>query len=560
MTSEAFGSPRPRVSALARFVNRAFSGGPRSAVVANQLPFAFTFLVVVVLVRLTSRTAFETPEFLIGAAIGVAATVAAAAVPWPRRTSLLILAIPLADFVAIGLTRSATLQVIGALGLLCIFPAVWLAYHFYWKGVLLGTAATVVVLVVPDLTTGADFDLKFWFRVLLLPFIVLMLGAAIAVVTEYWRVQQAELRDNEKSARRASQLLETIIDTVDIGLLTIDADGNDVLYNRRQLQFHDLASPNDAVDPTEAGHFLFDVDTAAPIPVADRPVVRTIAGEMLTDFQMAMGRDPLQRRIVSVTSRPILDDDGAADGAVIAFQDVTEMNAAMRSKDSFVATVSHELRTPLTSIIGYLSLIDDGREDGDYDLPPEVVGHLAVISRNAEQLLLLVSDLLTTAQAEAGSLRFRMTDVRIDQLATRALESFRPRASAADVTLKVEIDPTPIQSGDHGRLSQVLDNVLSNAIKYTRPGGTVLVRVEATGSASVVTVTDSGIGMSSADVGMLFTKFFRADTARENAIPGIGLGLVISKAIVDGHEGSIVVTSTLGVGTTIQVTLPRLGA
>lgn len=558
MTSEAFGSPRPRVSALARLVNRAFSGSPRSAVVANQFPFAFTFLVVIVLVRLTSPTAFETPEFLLGAATGIAATVAAVVAPWPRRTSLLIMAIPLADFVAIGLTRGATMQTIGALGLLCVFPAVWLAYQLYWKGVLLGTAATVAVLVVPEVTTDDPFDLRFWFRVLLLPFIILMLGAAVAVVTEYWRVQQADLRDNAKSASRASQLLETIIDTVDIGLLTIDAHGNDVLYNRRQLQFHDLASPDDSTDFTEAGHQLFDVEGGAPLPAADRPVARAIAGEMLTDFQMAMGRDPLQRRIVSVTSRQILDDDGASDGVVIAFQDVTEINAAMRSKDSFVATVSHELRTPLTSIIGYLSLIDDGHEDGDYDLPPEVVGHLAVISRNAEQLLLLVSDLLTTAQAEAGSLRFRMTDVRIDQLATRALESFRPRASSADVTLKLEIDPTPVQSGDHGRLSQVFDNLLSNAIKYTLPGGTVQVRVETTGSASIVTVTDSGIGISRDDVSLLFTKFFRADSARDNAIPGIGLGLVISKAIVDGHGGTISLASELGKGTTIRVALPHL--
>jgi signal transduction histidine kinase len=303
---------------------------------------------------------------------------------------------------------------------------------------------------------------------------------------------------------------------------------------------------------------MFEMDRTTPVPAQERPTYLAVHGETLTDRTMWLGDDPSTRRAVSVASHEIIDEAGQRHGTIVAVHDITEMIRAMRTKDDFVATVSHELRTPLTSIIGYLDLITDGEEDEEFELPEEVKSYLAVVSRNAEQLLVLVSDLLLTAQAESGTLRFRMSDVRIDQLAQRAIDSFKPRADAAGVTVKQNIDETSVQHADHARISQVIDNLLSNAIKYTRPGGSVRVLVTAKPDATVLTVADTGIGMDPRDLSSLFQKFFRAESARTNAIAGVGLGLVITKAIVDGHQGTIDVKSVLGMGTTVTVTLPRL--
>ena len=223
-----------------------------------------------------------------------------------------------------------------------------------------------------------------------------------------------------------------------------------------------------------------------------------------------------------------------------------------RMKDEFVALVSHELRTPLTSIRGYLELVMDDAEH----LPAETQEHLEIVGRNADRLLHLVGDLLLVAQAEAGKLAFDWVAVKLVPLVEQCVRAARPAAEAADVELRLSSEDSEPIVGDPARIAQLLDNLISNAIKFTPAGGHVDVLVSACAGSAVVEVRDTGFGIAPEDQEQLFERFFRTQSATGKAIAGTGLGLSIAKAIVEAHQGSITVESAEGQGTTFRVELP----
>jgi signal transduction histidine kinase len=224
-----------------------------------------------------------------------------------------------------------------------------------------------------------------------------------------------------------------------------------------------------------------------------------------------------------------------------------------RMKDDFVASVSHELRTPLTSIRGYLELVLDG-EAGD--LRDEQREFLAIVDRNADRLLHVVGDLLFVAQVGAGRIALEASPTDVEEVVREAAEAARPAAAAKGIKLELDVDGIGELTADRARLAQVLDNLISNAVKFTPSGGCVAVRSSRDGDVAIVEVSDTGMGISEEDQGKLFQRFFRADSATDQAIQGTGLGLAIVKAIVEAHDGAISVVSASGKGTTFRVELP----
>jgi PAS domain S-box-containing protein len=220
-------------------------------------------------------------------------------------------------------------------------------------------------------------------------------------------------------------------------------------------------------------------------------------------------------------------------------------------KDEFVALVSHELRTPLTSIRGYLELIT---EDGN--LTGEQTRFLETIDRNAQRLQRVVGDLLFCAQVEAGRLTLDSERVDVNAIVEDALHAVHPSAATKSLTLTMALEELPEIQGDRARLAQVLDNFISNAVKFTPSGGTVTVKTLAQAGEIEIVVSDTGIGIPADEIPNLFQRFFRAHRATEDAIPGTGLGLAIAKAIVVGHGGRIRVESAVGTGTTFRIILP----
>jgi PAS domain S-box-containing protein len=229
-----------------------------------------------------------------------------------------------------------------------------------------------------------------------------------------------------------------------------------------------------------------------------------------------------------------------------------KLRALDDAKTQFLATVSHELRTPLTSIVSFSELI---RGEAEL-LTPEGVHFLDIIERNAYRLLRLVSDLLLLSRLEAGALPLELAPVSIPALVTEAVRSASVRALKRGVTVDAETaDGGPIDA-DHERLLQVLDNLITNGVKFSQRDGLVHVMANWDGRGWRIDVADSGIGIPPGEIGNLFDRFVRATNARTAGLPGTGLGLSIVKAIVELHGGDVSVQSTLGRGTTVSVYLP----
>ena len=233
---------------------------------------------------------------------------------------------------------------------------------------------------------------------------------------------------------------------------------------------------------------------------------------------------------------------------------LTEQNERLReadrTKDEFVALISHDLRTPLTSIIGYAEL---ALED---DLDDDARMYVEVIARNADRLLVLVNDLLFVARLQAGELSLEQGDVELGGLVRETMQAHEPRAAAKGILLTSDLADVPPLHADQGRLLQVLDNLLSNALKFTPNGGSVHVSLRCDGGVARLEVTDTGIGIAPEDQRRLFQRFFRAGSAVERQLPGTGLGLYIARVIAEAHDGSLSVRSELGTGSTFTFELP----
>jgi signal transduction histidine kinase len=230
-----------------------------------------------------------------------------------------------------------------------------------------------------------------------------------------------------------------------------------------------------------------------------------------------------------------------------------ELHELDRMKDDFVASVSHELRTPLTSIQGYLELVLDGEAGA---LTNEQREFLSIVDRNADRLLHVVGDLLFVAQVKAGGIALEAGPTDVEEVVRQAAEAARPAATEKGIELELDVDGIGELTADRARLAQVLDNLISNAIKFTPSGGRVAVRSSRDGDVAILEVSDTGMGISEEDQEKLFQRFFRADSATDQAIQGTGLGLAIVKAIVEAHDGAISVVSASGKGTTFRVELP----
>jgi signal transduction histidine kinase/ActR/RegA family two-component response regulator len=230
-----------------------------------------------------------------------------------------------------------------------------------------------------------------------------------------------------------------------------------------------------------------------------------------------------------------------------------EAEAANRTKDEFLTTVSHELRTPLTSMLGWTRLLRSGKLEKDI-----AERALESIERNAKSQAQLVEDILDVSRIIVGKLRLDIIPVELAPVIKGAVETIRPAAAAKSIDLKVELDASvgPVL-GDPDRLQQITWNLLSNAVKFTARQGCITIRLEQVGSNALITVSDTGIGISPELLPYVFDRFRQADSTSTRRYGGLGLGLAIVRHLVELHGGAVHAQSPgEGQGATFSVLLP----
>ena len=244
-----------------------------------------------------------------------------------------------------------------------------------------------------------------------------------------------------------------------------------------------------------------------------------------------------------------------ADGSsLIRFVDRSEARAAEQMRVDFVANASHELRTPLATLIGYTETL---REQGDEIDPETRERFLSVVHDEARRMQRVVEDLISLSRIEAEKFTAPTDAVALEPLIDQALESARRMAAERDSELQREVDADlPPIAADRSQVLQLLDNLLTNALRYGEPGTPVTVTAGAEGPMVRLSVADQGEGIGPEHVARVTERFYRVDTSRSRSLGGTGLGLSIVKHIVERHRGRLSIDSRVGIGTTIHVLLP----
>ncbi len=536
--------------------------GPRFQVALCQLPVTVILGAMAIAAPAVWPTLIENGVFIASIALMGALFLSCFLVPWERLPANAYLVIPILDLVVIGLARNGAVPAVAGLGVLAIFPVIWLSASgsFARTSIFLsffGPLLIAMPTVVQKFPRISPSDIA---TAILLPLMMLAVSLAIRFASANVRVQRqrlekkdAELRELLIESRDRERLLKTVLDTIDVGIVAVAADGQTVLVNGQQKIFQQPASPATSVPgQNESQPLIFGQDRVTPLPPDKRPIQRAIAGETFADYLVWIGEGPAQRA-VSTAARIIKNDDGGFSGAVIVFSDVTGLVEALSAKEELISNVSHEFRSPLMSVLGNVDLVLDEADS----LTPSGVQRLEVVQRNAERLLSLVSDLLVSASTVL-SVHPRRTDLA--GLIETTIGSAQAQADATNVSLSTNV-PVPLWAhADPLRIAQALDNLVSNAIKYSPDGGAVTVSASSNEQWVQLQVQDTGMGISEEESERIFTRFFRTQAARNADIPGVGLGLSITKTIVERHGGRISCASKPGAGTTFTVTLPAEGA
>jgi two-component system, OmpR family, phosphate regulon sensor histidine kinase PhoR len=489
-----------------------------------------------------------------GVVLVLAATALAVSIGHDSVTARLTVVVPILDILGVGFMRVLPDTTIG---LALIFPAIWLGLQFGRRGVGVAVVAMLLSFVPAGLVRDIEWnELARWGQGLVLTVIC---SLVVAVTAELWQSKVGEAAEAQRMLERAvadsaeqRRFNEAILNSVDVGLLALDARGRVHSMNPRHQRFMELAYPGGHEGSSDPKGYTFAADGFTELAREEQPTWRAVHGETLRDYMIWVGEDPRMRRAFAVSVSPFFTPAGEFDGAVLAYHDVTELMNAVRLKDEFVATVSHELRTPLTSIVGYVDvLLEDVSE-----IPPDARPFLMTVQRNARRLHRLVDDLLSDA-LKLGKAELHLGRISLAGVVRTSAVEAEKMAMQNGLAFELDSGRSLLEvSGDAERLAQVIDNIFNNAIKFTPRGGRVACRILRDGDQAVVQISDTGRGIPPEELEDVFVKFFRSPGVQSDAIPGTGIGLAISKAIVEAHGGTIDLDSMVGVGTTFQIRLP----
>jgi len=272
-------------------------------------------------------------------------------------------------------------------------------------------------------------------------------------------------------------------------------------------------------------------------------------------FREALIQVSPSQREFDLVSLPVTNIDHTYIGRLYVWHDMTHEREVDRMRSTLASMVTHELRSPLTCINGFIELL----------LAPEMTANmteeqhdfLTIVQNETHRMLALTRDLLDISHLESGPFEWSAEPINLNHLIEKLIPSFQLSWETRQQTFTLHVPvPAPIVRGDAERVTQILTNLLSNAHKYTPDGGSIDLTIESMGSVVSIAITDTGIGLSTEEQSRLFTRFYRADNATTKSVAGTGLGLTITRMLVEMQGGEIHVSSRPGHGSTFRVTLP----
>ncbi|HYI11521.1 MAG TPA: ATP-binding protein [Thermoanaerobaculia bacterium] len=350
----------------------------------------------------------------------------------------------------------------------------------------------------------------------------------------------------ERSAR-----LDSILGSMTDGLWVYDANGGVVDVNQAALNMFGLSSRAEAEEHGSFAKLNLRDAEGRPVGPSDMPYARALSGQTVPDYlaqakHLITGRDlDLSIAAAPIESRGIV-------GAVLVIRDITALQELDRKKDEFLSVASHELRTPLTTIKGYTQLLAQTVDDLQ---PEERATYINAVLGEIERMMGLISELLDVSRIETNRLQIHPQPIRWLQFIEGRISAFRVQHPSRDIRFDVNATETSVVA-DPDRMRQVVDNLLSNALKYSAEGTDIDVRVVRENGYVATSVTDHGIGIPRDEIPQLFERFHRARNVSSRYYGGLGLGLYIARAIVEAHGGFITVESEEGTGSTFTMKLP----
>jgi signal transduction histidine kinase/NO-binding membrane sensor protein with MHYT domain/DNA-binding response OmpR family regulator len=376
-------------------------------------------------------------------------------------------------------------------------------------------------------------------------FTALIIGIALTASTYYKQMVTA--------VRNEKEFLNAMLDNLEDGIIACDAEGKITVFNQSLQRNID---PDKIAQSVEDLPHLFTLLTLndEQVPNENLPLNRVLNGERVSGVELIMRFKNEVSREVVIDGQQIASPEGKKLGAVIVIHDVTELKRTEKMKNEFVSIVSHELRTPLTSIRGSLGLLVSGVMG---DFPEKASKLLEIANNNCERLLLLINDILDIEKIEAGKMKFQLKTVDLNSLINESIEANKMYAEKFGLTIQfAQPDSKVSVNVDPDRLMQVLANLISNACKFSPKGSQVTLSVKQENDMVRVSVADKGPGIPPEFQSRIFQKFSQADSSDTRGKGGTGLGLNISKTIIEKFGGTLHFFSKPNEGTTFYFNIP----
>lgn len=338
--------------------------------------------------------------------------------------------------------------------------------------------------------------------------------------------------------------LRELLDTLPTPVSVYGPDGHIEFANRARLA---LTGPSVSTMSEAATLLAPEHEDGAPFRADELPPVRALAGESVTGERMRLRTVDGRTRVMLANASPLRSRDGAIIGAVLVYHDITELSELERGRRELFSMANHDLRTPLTTILGFVQLARR-QLGGDTE---RTLRTLADIERQCLRMVRLVHDLLDVARFESGAIPVAAAPGDLRERVRLAVER-----QAAEARVTVDVPDTEVRARfDPDRIDQILDNLLANGVRHTKPGTNVDMTLRIEGGEAVLRVRDRGAGIDADEQARLFTPFYQ--TQRSRSYGGTGLGLHISRRIAEAHHGRLWLESTGPDGSTFALALPH---